>query len=146
MAVPSPLSTNVTPEGSAPVCASEGVGTPSAVTVNDPAEPAVNVVEALDVITGAAVDGQRERLARVGADAVRRRERQRVRARRADRGRARKVRRAVAVVDEGNAAGQCARLATATAAGKPPVVTVKVSAEPCANVRRRSRRDRRRLR
>jgi len=43
-AVPLPLSVNVTPAGSVPEAASDGVGEPVAVTVNDPELPAVNVV------------------------------------------------------------------------------------------------------
>jgi hypothetical protein len=38
------LSTNVTPVGSVPASAREGVGTPVAVTVNVPAAPTVNAV------------------------------------------------------------------------------------------------------
>ena len=53
--MPSPLSTKVTPDGSAPVCESDGVGTPFEITVNEPADPAVKVADDADVITGAAV-------------------------------------------------------------------------------------------
>jgi hypothetical protein len=53
VAVPFPLSTNVTPDGSAPVSLSDGVGVPVTVTVNVPAVPAVNVVLVPVVNTGA---------------------------------------------------------------------------------------------
>ena len=52
-AVPSPLSTNVTPDGREPVSESAGAGLPDVVTANDPALPVVNVVVAADVIAGA---------------------------------------------------------------------------------------------
>jgi hypothetical protein len=42
--VPSPLSTNVTPEGSEPVTLSAGVGVPTVVTVKLPVDPTVKVV------------------------------------------------------------------------------------------------------
>jgi hypothetical protein len=42
--VPFPLSTNVTPLGSAPVSVNVGLGTPEATTVNVPGVPTVNVV------------------------------------------------------------------------------------------------------
>src|ERR1700722_10250886 len=51
VAVPLPLSTKVTPEGSAPVSESEGFGNPVEVTENEPAVPLENVVldpEAMD--------------------------------------------------------------------------------------------------
>ena len=48
-----PLSSKVTPLGSAPVSLSEGVGVPVAVTVKLPAVPAVNVVLVALVIIGA---------------------------------------------------------------------------------------------
>ena len=54
--MPSPLSTNVTPVGSAPVSVSAGVGTPVVVTVNVPAVPVVNVVRLALVIAGAGGD------------------------------------------------------------------------------------------
>jgi hypothetical protein len=44
VAVPLPLSRNVTPLGSVPVSVNEGVGDPVAVTVKLPAVPTVNVV------------------------------------------------------------------------------------------------------
>ena len=53
VAVPLPLSTNVKPSGSAPVCVKDGVGAPIAVTLKLPAVPAVNVAPALLVIAGA---------------------------------------------------------------------------------------------
>ena len=53
VAVPSPLSVNVTPEGRVPDSANDGVGEPVAVTVNVPADPVVNVVDAADVMAGA---------------------------------------------------------------------------------------------
>ncbi len=53
VAVPSPLSTNVTPVGNAPVSLSAGVGNPVVVTVNVPAVPVVNVVVSALVIAGA---------------------------------------------------------------------------------------------
>src|SRR5439155_20112397 len=54
VAVPFPLSTNVTPLGSTPVAVSDGVGVPVAVTVKLPAVPAINVVLLALVIAGAA--------------------------------------------------------------------------------------------
>ena len=53
VAVPLPLSTKVTPEGSAPVPVSVEFGNPVVVTVNVPAVPVVNVVLAALVIAGA---------------------------------------------------------------------------------------------
>ena len=53
VAVPLPLSTKVTPEGSAPVSLSAGVGNPVVVTVKVPAVPVVNVVASALVIAGA---------------------------------------------------------------------------------------------
>ena len=53
MAVPLPLSVNVTPVGSAPVRVRVGLGVPVVVTVNDPAVPIVNVVLLALVIAGA---------------------------------------------------------------------------------------------
>jgi hypothetical protein len=53
VAVPFPLSTNVTPVGSAPVSVSAGSGKPVVVTVKVPAWPTVNVVLAALVIAGA---------------------------------------------------------------------------------------------
>ena len=52
-AVPSPLSLNLTPRGSAPVSDKAGVGTPVDVTVKVPAWPTVKVVPAALVIPGA---------------------------------------------------------------------------------------------
>ena len=54
VAVPSPLSTKVTPVGSAPVSLSAAVGNPVVVTVNVPSVPVVNVVLSALVIAGAA--------------------------------------------------------------------------------------------
>ena len=48
-----PAELSVTPLGSAPVSVKVGTGTPDAVTVNDPAVPAVNVVLFALVIVGA---------------------------------------------------------------------------------------------
>ena len=53
VAVPSPLSTNVTPEGRAPVSLSAGAGTPVVVTTNDCGPPAVKSADAADVTAGA---------------------------------------------------------------------------------------------
>ncbi len=47
------MSTKVTPLGSAPTLVSAGVGEPVVVTMNDPAEPTVNVVELALVVVGA---------------------------------------------------------------------------------------------
>src|SRR5262249_14907112 len=44
---------NVTPEGSAPLSDTVGLGFPVVVTVNEPAAPSVNVVLLADVIAGA---------------------------------------------------------------------------------------------
>lgn len=52
VAVPFPLPTNVTPDGSAPVSLSVGVGTPVVVTLNVPAAPTVNVALLPLVIAG----------------------------------------------------------------------------------------------
>ena len=52
VAVPSPLSVKVTPDGSAPVSASFAVGLPVLVTENDPAVPTVNVAEVPLVMAG----------------------------------------------------------------------------------------------
>ena len=52
--MPSPLSTKVTPVGSAPVSLSAAVGNPVVVTVNVPSVPVVNVVLSALVIAGAA--------------------------------------------------------------------------------------------
>ncbi len=43
LAVPSPLSVNVTPDGNAPDSDKVGAGTPELVTVNEPSLPTVNV-------------------------------------------------------------------------------------------------------
>lgn len=55
LSVPVPLwlSTNVTPLGSVPVSVKDGEGKPVVDTVNDPAEPAVNVALLALVIAGA---------------------------------------------------------------------------------------------
>ena len=53
VAVPSPLSTNVTPEGRPPVSESDGVGNPAVVTVNDPAAPLEKVALDPEVMDGA---------------------------------------------------------------------------------------------
>ena len=53
VAVPSPLSTNVTPVGSVPVSVSAAVGVPVVVTVNVSALPVANDLAAALVITGA---------------------------------------------------------------------------------------------
>src|SRR5204863_9279560 len=55
VAVPFPLSLNVTPLGSAPVSLSDGVGVPVVVTVNVPAVPTANVVLLALVIAAACV-------------------------------------------------------------------------------------------
>ena len=74
VAVPLPLSTNVTPEGRAPVSESEGFGNPAVVTVKDPADPSVKVVLAPEVMAGRLVDRQSEGLRGVRADPVGRRQ------------------------------------------------------------------------
>ena len=54
VAVPSPLSVNVTPDGRVPaVTEKAGLGTPVEVTVKVPAWPAVKLVAAALVIAGA---------------------------------------------------------------------------------------------
>lgn len=53
VAVPFPLSLNVTPPGSAPVSVSDGVGAPVVVTERVPAVPTLNVVLLALVKTGA---------------------------------------------------------------------------------------------
>jgi hypothetical protein len=52
VAVPFPLSLNVTPLGSVPVSVNDGVGVPVVVTVNVPVTPAANVVLFALVMTG----------------------------------------------------------------------------------------------
>ena len=52
VAVPFPLSLNVTPPGRAPVLVSDGVGKPVAVAVNVPGVPAVNNALLALVIAG----------------------------------------------------------------------------------------------
>jgi hypothetical protein len=51
--VPSPLSTKVTPLGSAPASIKDGLGKPVVITVNDPETPTVNVVALGLVMAGA---------------------------------------------------------------------------------------------
>ena len=53
VAVPLPLSANVTPLGRAPVSVTAGVGKPVAVTVKLPAAPTVKVVLVALVMAGA---------------------------------------------------------------------------------------------
>ena len=55
VAVPLPLSTKVTPEGSGPVSLRAGVGNPVVVTVNVLSMPTANAVVAALVIAGACV-------------------------------------------------------------------------------------------
>jgi len=55
VAVPFPLSLNVTPLGSVPVSVRDGVGVPVVVTVKLPAVPTINVVLLALVIAGACV-------------------------------------------------------------------------------------------
>jgi hypothetical protein len=52
VAVPFPLSTNVTPGGSAPDDMNVGTGNPDAMTVKLPGDPLVNATEAALVIDG----------------------------------------------------------------------------------------------
>ena len=66
VAVPLPLSMNVTPLGRVPLSLSVGVGTPVAVTVNVPAMPVVNVVAGGAGDRRRLVDRQREALCGVG--------------------------------------------------------------------------------
>ena len=53
VAVPFPLSTKVTPEGSAPVSVIAAVGLPVVITENDPCVPTVKAVELALVMAGA---------------------------------------------------------------------------------------------
>ena len=53
VAVPSLLSTRVTPTGNVPVLVTAAIGDPVVVTLKDPAAPAVKVAEAAEVIAGA---------------------------------------------------------------------------------------------
>ena len=53
VAVPLPLSTNVTPPGRAPALVSAGAGDPVVVTLKVPALPAVKVVVVAEVMAGA---------------------------------------------------------------------------------------------
>ena len=59
VAVPSPLSVKLTPDGSAGVLVADrsGTGMPVAVTVNEPGCPAAKVVAPALVMTGAAAAG-----------------------------------------------------------------------------------------
>ena len=59
VAVPSPLSVKLTPDGSAGllVADSAGAGSPVAVTLNEPGRPAAKVAAPPLVMTGAAVAG-----------------------------------------------------------------------------------------
>ena len=52
LAVPSPLSTNVTPVGSGPVSVNEGTGNPSVVTRKEPGVCSVKVVPLPEVMAG----------------------------------------------------------------------------------------------
>ena len=117
VAVPLPLSTKVTPVGSAPVSLSAEVGNPVVVTVNVPAVPVVNVVAVGAGDRRRLVDGQREALGGVGSHAVGGGDGQRVGAAGARRGRAGQGGRAVAVVDEGHAGGQAPVFARAPGSG-----------------------------
>ena len=133
VAVPSPLSTKVTPVGSAPVSLSAGVGNPVVVTVNVPAVPdgerrAVGAGDRRRL-----VDGEREALGGVGEHAVGGGDRQRVGAAGARRGRAGERGRAVAVVHEGHARGQ-RPVSLSAGVGNPVVVTVNVPGVPVVNV------------
>ena len=74
VAVPSPLSTNVTPAGSVPVTLSAGVGVPCVVTVKVPGTSSVNVVDGGAGKRRRLVHGQRKALHGRCADAVGRRE------------------------------------------------------------------------
>ena len=55
VAVPSPLSTKLTPDGREPVSVRDGVGLPVEVTVKDPEDPEVKDVLADEVIAAVAV-------------------------------------------------------------------------------------------
>ena len=135
VAVPSPLSTKVTPLGSGRSSLKLESGNPLVVTVKLPSVPTVNVVWSALVIVGAFVVRQREHLCGVRRHTIGGRDDERVDAAAADVRRARQRGRAVAVVHEGHAAGQRAALADAASAGKlGPVVTVKLPSVPTANV------------
>ena len=70
VAVPSPLSTKVTPVGRAPVSVSEAVGLPVDGHGEGPGDPSVKVALVAEVMRGRRVDGQGEGLGGVGADPV----------------------------------------------------------------------------
>ena len=82
-----------------------------------PALPTVKVVASSLVIGGSLIDREGEGLLGFGGDAVRRGEAQRIGAAASARGRPAEGRRAVPVVEEGDAAGQGAALAQASGRG-----------------------------
>ena len=107
--VPLPLSVNVTPVGSARRRArSPAPGSRSVVTVKVPGTPTVNVVLFALVIAGAWFTVSVKLWTAARADAVGRRERDRVGAAGAGGGRAGERAGAVAVVGEGHAGGSAA--------------------------------------
>ena len=133
IAVPSPLSLNLTPRGSAPFSDKPGVGTPVDVTVKVPAWPTVKVVPAGLVIPGAwltvrvkgwVASGLTPFVAVIVNGYVSAGVRSRC---------SRKCRRAVPVVRERDSRRQCAGLGQC-GGGSPVVVTVKVPAWPTVKV------------
>ena len=106
VAVPSPLSTKVTPRAARRSRSEPRSGSPVVVTVNVPGVPVVNVVVSALVIAGRLVDGECEALGGVRGHAVGGGDGQRVGAAGARRGSAGESGGAVAVVHEGHARGQ----------------------------------------
>ena len=109
VAVPLPLSANVTPEGKAPVSVMAAVGKPVVVTVNEPAWPTVKVVWPALVIAGAWLTVRVKfwvALGKMPLAAVKVRDR----CRRCSLGCSRQRRGAVGVVGQGHARGQGTRL------------------------------------
>ena len=106
VAVPSPLSTKVTPLGRGPVSETAGAGKPPVVTVNVPALPVVKVVSAPELMDGGSSTVRVNDWLAAGSTPLRRRDGERVDATAARRGRPGQGGGAVTVVDEGHTAGE----------------------------------------
>ena len=109
VAVPSPLSVNVTPVGSAPVSDNAHVGHPGRRDGKGPGRPTVKVVAAALVIAARMVDREGEGLGGARTATVLGGDRERVCAAGARSRCSRKCRRAVPVVGERDSRRQCAR-------------------------------------
>ena len=132
VAVPSPLSTKVTPPGSAPVSLSAGVGKPVVVTVKLPGVPTVNVVLSALVIAGAWSTVRVKFWVASGCHAVGGGDRQRIGAAGARAGcrRAWRCRRRCPKVTPAGSAP----VSLSAGVGTPVVVTVKVPGVPTVKV------------